>query len=82
MTFWILLSLDVLQLRYRILMGATVLVKFSCDTSQTSRKCPSPALLPPLNVVFRNFSSQSCESILRGQGGEICPILVTNTVGF
>ena len=44
------------------------------DTSQPNRKCRSRAPLPgPLNVVFQNSSSQSCEPTLRGQGGEICP---------
>ena len=50
----------------------TVLVKFSCDTSQPSREYPSLSPLPPLNVVFRNSSSQSCEPTSRGQGGEVC----------
>ena len=49
---------------------ATVLVKFSCDASQPSRKYPSraPPPPPPLIVVFRNSSSQSCEPTLRGAG--------------
>ena len=54
-------------------MEATVVDEFSWDTSQPSRKCPSRAPLPPLNVVFRNSSNQSSEPTLRGQGGEICP---------
>ena len=54
------------------ILEATVQVKFSCDTSQPSREYPSLYPLPPLNVVFRNSPSQSCEPTLRGQGGEIC----------
>lgn len=53
---------------------AAIPVKLSCDTSQPSPKCTSPASLPPLNVTFRNSSSQCCEPRLRGQGGEIRPI--------